>query len=101
MKTKILTLLRESNDYISGQQLCEQFGVTRAAVWKAINQLKKEGYEIDAVQNRGYRLLTAGIYGKNEIVSSLHTSWAGKEVKFLEAVEIGRASCRERVLRLV
>ena len=87
MKTKILTLLRESNDYISGQQLCEQFGVTRAAVWKAINQLKKEGYEIDAVQNRGYRLLTAGIYGKNEIVSSLHTSWAGKEVKFLEAVD--------------
>ena len=87
MKTKILTLLRESNDYISGQQLCEQFGVTRAAVWKAINQLKKEGYEIDAVQNRGYRLLTAGIYGKNEIASSLHTNWAGKEIKFLDEVD--------------
>ena len=43
--------------YVSGQELCEQFGVSRTAVWKAIGQLKKEGYVIEAVQNRGYRLL--------------------------------------------
>ena len=55
MKTEILTLLRETDGYVSGQELCEKFGVSRTAVWKAINQLKEAGYEIEAVQNKGYR----------------------------------------------
>ena len=37
-------MLRNADGYISGQQLCEAFGVSRTAVWKAINQLKEEGY---------------------------------------------------------
>lgn len=84
MKSEILSLLRESmlrekaadapagenqpagmpagkeqptgREYISGQELCSRFGVSRTAVWKVINQLKEEGYEIEAVQNKGYRL---------------------------------------------
>ena len=43
-------MLRESEDYVSGQQICEKFGVSRTAVWKAINQLKEEGYEVEAVR---------------------------------------------------
>ena len=39
MKTEILTLLRETDGYVSGQELCEKFGVSRTAVWIAINQL--------------------------------------------------------------
>ena len=39
------------------QELCEHFGISRTAVWKMMNQLKEEGYEIEAVQNKGYRLL--------------------------------------------
>mgnify|MGYP000178838196 CR=1 FL=1 len=57
MKTEILTLLRETDGYVSGQELCEKFGVSRTAVWKAINQLKEEGYEIEAVRNKGYRIV--------------------------------------------
>ena len=56
MKTEILKLLRESKDYVSGQQLCETFGVSRTAVWKVIRQLEAEGYVIQAVRNKGYRL---------------------------------------------
>ena len=56
MKEKILALLRTSNDYISGQAICEKLGVSRTAVWKNINALKAEGYIIDAVNNKGYRL---------------------------------------------
>ena len=52
MKSEILRLLKESDDYISGQQMCDRFHVSRTAVWKAIEQLKKEGYEIEAVRNR-------------------------------------------------
>lgn len=46
-------MLRQSDGYLSGQQLCDHFQVSRTAVWKAINQLKEEGYEIEAVRNKG------------------------------------------------
>ena len=51
MKAELLRILRESESYVSGQQLCEHFGVSRTAVWKVIRQLKEEGYEIEAVKN--------------------------------------------------
>lgn len=57
MKTEILKLLRESEGYVSGQKLCGKLGVSRTAVWKIINQLKEEGYHVEAVQNRGYRIV--------------------------------------------
>lgn len=87
MKAEILTLLRDNTDYISGQELCERFGVSRTAVWKAVNQLKKEGYEIEAVQNRGYRLVsTEEIYGRNELSSRIHTRWVGKPLHFFDSL---------------
>ena len=56
MKSEILRLLKENKGYLSGQQLCDHFQVSRTAVWKVIDQLKKEGYRIEAVRNKGYRL---------------------------------------------
>ena len=53
MKAEILTILKDAAGYVSGQELCEKFGVSRTAVWKVMNQLKKEGYEIESVQNKG------------------------------------------------
>ena len=55
-KTRILKKLLETDGYLSGQELCEQLGVSRTAVWKYMKQLKEEGYEIEAVQNKGYCL---------------------------------------------
>ena len=76
MKSEILRLLKESDDYISGQQMCDRFHVSRTAVWKAIEQLKKEGYEIEAVRNRGYRLLESpDIMSEAEIRSLMDTEW--------------------------
>lgn len=57
MKDKILQVLKESKDYVSGQSLCQTFGVSRTAVWKAIGKLEEEGYRIEAIRNKGYRLL--------------------------------------------
>ena len=82
MKAEILALLRESDDYISGQELCRRFGVTRSAVWKAVGQLKKEAYETHAVQNRGYKLVKAEDYGESELRSRIRTVWAGSELHF-------------------
>ncbi|MCH5275093.1 MAG: biotin--[acetyl-CoA-carboxylase] ligase [Lachnospiraceae bacterium] len=83
MKSKILALLRESEGYLSGQDLCERFGVTRAAIWKAIRQLQKEGYEIEAVRNRGYRLVVLpDVLNRDELESRLRTDWAGKNIEY-------------------
>lgn len=56
-REKVYGLLKKSGSvYISGQQIADQLYLTRAAVWKAIKALQKEGYQIDAVTNKGYRL---------------------------------------------
>ncbi len=44
------------NDLISGEVLAKQLGMTRPAVWKYIAQLKDEGFSIESIQGRGYRL---------------------------------------------
>ena len=81
MKTEILTLLRETDGYVSGQELCEKFGVSRTAVWKAINQLKEAGYEIEAVQNKGYRLVSVpDILSESELQSVRKTRWIGEKI---------------------
>ena len=73
-------MLRESQDYVSGQQICERFQVSRTAVWKVIKQLKEEGYEVEAVRNRGYRLSSLpDILSREEIVSQIDTVWAGQK----------------------
>lgn len=81
MKAEILAALRESDGYVSGQDLCEKFGVSRTAIWKAVNQLKQAGYEIEAVQNRGYHIVsTPDILSENELKSIRKTEWLGKVI---------------------
>lgn len=82
MKERVLSLLRQTEEYISGQSLCEQLGVSRTAVWKAVNALKAEGYQIEAVQNKGYRLIgVPDVLTEEEISSQLETVWAGRRVE--------------------
>ena len=58
MKTKILRILEDNRGgFVSGESLADTFSVTRAAVWKAIEALRKDGHKIQAVPNKGYSLL--------------------------------------------
>ena len=85
-KADILALLRNSEDYVSGQQLCDKFGVTRTAVWKAVNQLKEDGYRIESVPRKGYRLVESpeDILSVSEIASRLTTKWAGRKLYYYD-----------------
>lgn len=88
MKTEVLRMLKETDGYVSGQELCEQFHVSRTAVWKVIKQLEKEGYEIEAVRNKGYRLKMAGdILSRTELLSSINTEWAGREILYFDETD--------------
>lgn len=82
MKAKILQALRESDGYVSGQQLCGQLGVSRTAVWKAIKQLKESGYDIDSVPNKGYCIRSApDLMDKHELLSLRRTAWIGQRLE--------------------
>lgn len=49
-------LINNADNFISGETLAKKLSKSRAAVWKAIKALQKQGYVIDAVTNKGYRL---------------------------------------------
>lgn len=96
MKEEILRLLRSADGYISGQELCKRFGVSRTAVWKAINQLKEAGYEIEAQQNKGYRLMAApDLMTEAEIKSLMHTEWVAKEVLYFDTIDSTNTKAQE------
>ncbi|MCL2828722.1 MAG: biotin--[acetyl-CoA-carboxylase] ligase [Oscillospiraceae bacterium] len=57
-KETLLQLLADRADYVSGEEMSQVLGVSRAAVWKNIRTLREAGYEIDAKTNRGYRLVS-------------------------------------------
>jgi BirA family biotin operon repressor/biotin-[acetyl-CoA-carboxylase] ligase len=59
-RDKVYALLRQQGDrFCSGQELSDQLGISRTAVWKAVDALRRDGYDIEARQGLGYRLLSA------------------------------------------
>lgn len=55
-REQVLEALRASDDYVSGEALASSLSISRAAIWKHIEALKREGYRIDGRRARGYRL---------------------------------------------
>ncbi|NLC43740.1 MAG: biotin--[acetyl-CoA-carboxylase] ligase [Clostridiales bacterium] len=57
MRNRILTILLNNQDsFVSGEDISQELGVSRTAVWKNIGQLKETGFKIQSVSNKGYRL---------------------------------------------
>ena len=86
-KQQVLQKLRETDSYLSGQQLCEALGISRTAVWKIVGRLKQEGYPIEAVTNKGYRLLSVegrDLFNREELDRTMDTVWAGKPLIYKE-----------------
>ena len=96
MKTEILTMLRSTDGYVSGQELCNKFGVSRTAVWKAVNQLKEAGYEIEAVSNKGYHLISVpDVIDAVELESIRNTTWAGHEILYFDSIDSTNTKAKE------
>ena len=65
-------------------------------MWKAINQLKEAGYEIEAQQNKGYRLMAApDLMTEAEIKSLMHTEWVAKEVLYFDTIDSTNTKAQE------
>ena len=86
-KSLVLGLLKNSGSiFMSGQEIAQKLFVTRAAVWKAIKALEKDGYEIEAVTNKGYRIVESGDKPDENIIakSILEDSEVSKYLKDVE-----------------
>ena len=60
IKEQVLLLLENHREeFFSGEEIAGMLSVSRAGVWKAVKTLQKEGYAIEAVNNRGYVLRKA------------------------------------------
>ncbi len=87
MQGKIVKLLFNAQDYVSGQQMSESLGVSRQAVNKAVNSLKEKGFKIKSVTRKGYLLENLPKYLCEEAINCyLNTKLIGKELKILDSV---------------
>lgn len=85
---QILCRLKASDMFLSGGELCREFGMTRSAVWKHISRLRKDGYAIEAVSGRGYRLSgSPGLPVPEEVAPLLTTERFGRNLVFHKEVD--------------
>lgn len=65
-KEKVLARLKAAEEILSGEALAQELGVSRTAIWKAIKELEKKGYQIQHLAN-GYRYQPSDILDAKEI----------------------------------
>lgn len=97
MKVKVLKLLKESNnEFLSGEKISDEFGVSRSAIWKHINKLKEEGYEIESVPRQGYRIVSSpDILIYEEIEKHLTTKFIGRQVHYFDSLPSTNIKAKE------
>lgn len=85
--SQILSALRAAeNGGVSGAELSEQLGISRAAIWARIDDLRKLGYDIDATPHLGYRLISApDVLHADDLLASLgKTKIIGRDIRVFE-----------------
>lgn len=100
MKEEILDKLKENpGQFVSGEVLSDTLGVSRTAIWKHMKDLKEEGYIIESISKKGYRLLAVpDILNEHEIKQGLKTSFIGQRVDYLKTVDSTNRYAKEIAL---
>lgn len=85
IREKLLTLLvNRGEEYLSGEEISRQLQCSRTAIWKHMQELRKEGYEIEARPKIGYRLLyRPDRVAPEELKSYLKTRHLGHSIRYL------------------
>ena len=99
-REKVLSLLLEQGDaYVSGEDMSRRLGISRAGVWKAIQALRGEGYEIDSAPNRGYRLLSSpDRVREGELAGPLAGCLVGSSLACLDVIDSTNTECKRRAM---
>ncbi len=87
MQNKILEFLKRKQDYVSGEEISQHLRISRQALWKHIQELREQGYEIVAVPHLGYQLVSSpDRLFPSEINSGLNTKFIGKKIYYFDKV---------------
>lgn len=89
MEDKILAIFKTHKDtHISGEDLSEKLGVSRTAVWKHVEKLRKDGYGIEAQPHLGYRLIEIPDHlSSDELKWQLNTKIIGRRIYSYNVVD--------------
>jgi len=81
MEKEIIQFLKRSEGYISGEDISRELKISRAAIWKYMQELRKDGYEIIAVPHLGYQLKSSpDKLLPHEIQFGLKTKYMGAKI---------------------
>lgn len=87
-KQLIKALSDADGEFLSGQTLAEKIGCSRTAIWKHIEELRKDGFILEAVRNKGYKIInTPEDLTESDILFGLETEHFGRNIHFYESVE--------------
>ncbi|SER12710.1 BirA family transcriptional regulator, biotin operon repressor / biotin-[acetyl-CoA-carboxylase] ligase [Gracilibacillus ureilyticus] len=88
-RDQLIDILAQCDEgFISGQELSRKLEISRTAVWKHINELKKDGYQFEAVPKKGYRLLSHPLaVNETTLKWDLQTKWLGQKLVFKDEVD--------------
>ena len=98
-ETILALLLAHPREYLSGEAMSRQLGISRAAVWKAIDTLRREGYGIVSAPNRGYRLESSpDLLRKGELSGPLSGCRVGGSLLCLDTIDSTNNECKRRAM---
>lgn len=96
MKKEVLNLLKKSKGFISGEKLSEEFKMTRAGIWKHMNSLKEDGYVIESVPRKGYKLISSpDILNYEEVKENLNTLSLGRKIYYYDSIDSTNEKAKE------
>ena len=100
LQEKVLAmLLQDPSRPLSGEAMSRALGVSRAAVWKAIEALRREGYEISSAPNRGYRLESApDRVREGELAGPLSGCLVGSRLMCLDTIDSTNTECKRQAM---
>ena len=89
MRKTIVEMLKKSGDnFVSGESIAGDLGISRTAVWKHIQKLRESGYRILSRERRGYKLKDApDLLLPSEIQIELNTEIIGKQMEYFPSVD--------------
>ena len=103
-KDKVIKILKEnSGNFVSGEFISSKLGISRNSIWKSISDLRKQGFNIEAVTNKGYCLINSDNYSNLSISPYLKRDM---QVKYFAevtstndiALDLGRSSSEENLI---
>lgn len=85
MLADIIRMFKEKDDYVSGEEMSRALGITRAGIWKRIEELRNKGYKIQASAAKGYKLVKSPEFSLEEL-EMLVQGDIGREIIFFKTI---------------